>query len=277
MSDTPAPLSVWQSLSEDDRSEYLRLRSSFQQSPKISSKDRRIIAFPRELQIVIRYLEHSPDNIESRCIISGLCFVGPIDCINTRQLKKFLNRCKSSINGSFQQLGYVAFRTKTKARSCVIAALPALEGDQDLLRQWTCRVVSESATVCFLSNFRRIALPDITEEDLLDEKRPRKIGPVVIRQPIAERRVSFEPKLLDDDLPGTGDLDLSEVDYSGASMPFSFSMDCFREMEGMKSGEEVGDLDLWGHENRMAKSKSAEISISGDWDLFLEGLNDTFR
>jgi hypothetical protein len=124
----------------------------------------------------------APDNAEVRCIATGLCLSGPVVCINTRQLKKFLNRCKSSINGSFQQLGYIAVRTKSKARNCCVAALPALASDQTVLRQ-------HEATA---------------------------------------PRVSFKPKLLENDLPTIGDFEDSESSRAEGPVPLSFSMDCFR-------------------------------------------------
>jgi hypothetical protein len=258
---------VWHSLSEDDRAEYFRLRASFEQNPKMSSKDRRVIAFPRELQAVLSYLERSSENKEARCIVTGLCFVGAVVCINTRQLKRLLNRCKSSINGSFQQLGYVAVRTKSKARSCAVAALPALERDQSLLRQWTCRVISDAAPVCFVSTFADVAFPQITEADLLEEKRPRK-----------GQRVSFKPRMIDADLPGVGDFDMDaaigQIAQQGA-MSFSFSMDCCRDMDGAEAGLGLDDVELWSHESRMAKSKSADLSFGADWDFFADGLHDS--
>lgn len=167
---TPAPATFWNSLSQDDKNEYLRLRQSFHNGQKISSKDRRIVTFRKELNIVLQYLERSPENMEARCILIGVCFVGPLICVNTRQLKSFLSRCKSSINGSFQQLGYVALKTKAKARNCCVAVLPSLQNHQTVLRQWTVRVAGEEAPFCFVSSFSYVGLPDITDEDLFDEK-----------------------------------------------------------------------------------------------------------
>lgn len=167
---TPAPASFWNILSQDDRNEYLRLRQSFHNGQKISSKDRRIVTFRKELNIVLQYLERSPENMEARCILIGVCFVGPLICVNTRQLKSFLSRCKSSINGSFQQLGYVALKTKAKARSCCVAVLPSLQNHQTVLRQWTVRVAGDDAPFCFVSSYSYVGLPEITEEDLFDEK-----------------------------------------------------------------------------------------------------------
>ncbi|OHS94075.1 hypothetical protein TRFO_39710 [Tritrichomonas foetus] len=170
-SDLHLPQSYWNQLSQDDKNEFLRLRTNFHHGQKISSKDRRIVTFRKELLIVLNYLERGQENMETRCVLTGVCFAGPLVCVNTRQLKSFLSRCKSSINGSFQQLGFVALRTKAKAKSCVVAVLPSLENHQNILRQWTVRYTSVDAQFCFVSSYPYSNLPEITEDDLFDEKK----------------------------------------------------------------------------------------------------------
>jgi len=165
------PPVYWNALSQEDKKEYLSLKNSFLHGSKISSKDRRIVTFSNELQVVRNFLERSNENQEARCILTGVCFAGPIVCVNTRQLKTFLSRCKSSINGSFQQLGYVALRTKSKARNCIISVLPSLQSQQNILRQWTVRVASEDAMFCFVTSFSNVQLPEILDEDLFPEKK----------------------------------------------------------------------------------------------------------
>jgi hypothetical protein len=263
-SDIPGPAAVWNSLSQDDRCEYLRLRASFHHGQKMSSKDRRVITFRRELNTVVQYLNRSSDKVDARCIVVGVCFVQGIACINTRQLKVFLNRCKSSINGSFQQLGYVAVRTKSKARNCCVAALPALEHDPNLLRQWTCRVASDNALVCFASSLHDVAFPEISDSDLLDDKKTRP-APVPI---VESKYVSFGPKILDDDLPSLIDFESDSSQSIGMGLvPISFSVD-FRELEDAfgKGDLELEPLDPW--KKVMAKSKSADFQLSAGWDIF---------
>jgi hypothetical protein len=263
-SDIPGPAAVWNSMSQDDRSEYVRLRASFHHGQKMSSKDRRVITFRRELNTVVQYLNRSSDNVDARCILVGICFVQGIACINTRQLKTFLNRCKSSINGSFQQLGYVAVRTKSKARNCCVAALPALEHDQTLLRQWTCRVVSDDAPVCFASSLHGVAVPEINDCDLLDEKKTRP-APIPIDE---NKQVSFGAKILDDDLPSLIDFESDSSQSIGMGfVPISFSVD-FRELEDTlgKGDLELEPLDPW--KRAMAKSKSTDFHFSAGWDIF---------
>ena len=167
------PQAYWGVLSTEDKAEYMKLRANFLQGQKISSKDRRIVTFRKELIMVLKYIQRTEVHQEERSVLVGVCFAGPVICVNTRQLKGFLGRCKSSINGSFQQMGYVALRTKAKARSCVVAVMPSLQNDQNILRQWTVRYAGDEAQFCFLSTFSSVPLPQITEDDLYDEKKPQ--------------------------------------------------------------------------------------------------------
>jgi hypothetical protein len=183
-----SPLFLWNQLTQLDRDEYLRIRTTFQLSPKITSRDRRIHTFPRDLNIAVNFIESSPDNANIRAILVGLCFVGPIVCINTQRLKEFTNRCKSAVNGSFQQLGYIAFRSKSKARECVLTSLPVLHAYPEIIRQWTARAVSNDTTVCFLSSFSREKLPEIVPEDLLLERKERKVKERIAKVPRPDLR-----------------------------------------------------------------------------------------
>ena len=171
-SEASLPQPYWGSLSQSDKIEYHRLRNFFHQSQKMSCKDRRLVSFSNELTEILKYIEHSETGRENRTVLVGVCFAGPFIGVNTRQLKNFLGRCKSSINGSLQQLGYVALKTKSKARTCILSILPSLVNDQNNLRQWTIRWASEDAQICFVTSLRSLQLPIVTQEDLNEEGRP---------------------------------------------------------------------------------------------------------
>ena len=188
--DPSLPIAYWNQLSQDDKDEFIRLRTSLQQSQKQSNtvKDSRLMAFSNEMKTILKFIEHDESGRQQRSILTGVAFAGPFICVNTRQLKNFLGRCKSSINGSLQQLGYIAVKTKSKARSCVLAVMPLLSNDVNLLRQWTVRGASEDALFCFVSNFQPNPMPIITSEDLNEERRSAvvaKLSSTMINGPIA--------------------------------------------------------------------------------------------
>jgi hypothetical protein len=161
----------------------MQLRSHFRALQRIYVKNSRRGSFRDELTSILQFLDHDEPNRELRCIVVGVAFAGPIICMNTQALKSFLGRCKSSINGCFQQLGYAAVKHKVQARDCVVSVLPELEGDRPHLRQWTVRAAMRGAEVCFISALPTPRLPKIPPEDLLDGELPRKTDPEAQKQP----------------------------------------------------------------------------------------------
>jgi hypothetical protein len=161
------PQPYWGNLSPADKTEFLRLRTSFYQGQRTSStKDKKIVSFSNELISILKYIQHSEVGRENRTVMVGVCFAGPFIGVNTRQLKNFIGRCKSSINSSLQQLGYVALKTKSKARTCILSIIPSLINDQNILKQWTIRCASDDTQFCFVTDLRSLKLPVITPEDL---------------------------------------------------------------------------------------------------------------
>lgn len=169
------PPLYWNQLSQNDKVEFLKLRTQLHQSQKATVKDRRLVSFSNEMSTILEFLEQSDEGRQQRSVLAGVAFAGPFICVNTRQLKSFLGRCKSSINGSFQQLGYVAVRTKSKAKACVLSVLPCLSTDPNLLRQWTVRGASDQAHFCFISKFPPNPMPVMTNDDLNEDRKVNSI------------------------------------------------------------------------------------------------------
>jgi hypothetical protein len=235
------------------------------------------------------FQERSSDLMEARCVVTGVCFVGPIVCVSTRQLKGLLQRCKSSINGSFQQLGYVTLLTKSKARTCLITALPSLEKEQAMLRQWTVRVASEEANFCFLSAYSRLPLPDITEEDLIDEKLARGVEPPVVTKQIVAPpqpgQVTFalpctpqglKPRMLGTDLMWGAERPPQDFTLPAAgTIGPSFSIASLRDLDmPWLEPDEAPVDDPWKHAFepfRLKKSKSVGFDVADEWDSFTDG------
>ena len=163
----------WARLSQEDQTEFVKLHAHFRHQQKSPMKDRRSLTFAAEMTLVLKYIDRSPSNREERSMIAGAAFAGPFVCVNTRTLKCFLCRCKSSINGCFQQIGYISVRTKHKSKKCLISVLPSIEKDPTSLRQWTVRCAVEESLLCFVPKSPIKNLPAITDEDLYEEKKPQ--------------------------------------------------------------------------------------------------------
>jgi hypothetical protein len=78
----------WSQLSQDDKDDFFKVRSHFRQGQKGSSKDRRIVTFRRELLVVLGFIERRRESMEARAVLAGVCFVGRLICVNTRQLNR---------------------------------------------------------------------------------------------------------------------------------------------------------------------------------------------
>jgi hypothetical protein len=162
----------WAILSNQDKQTYLNLRSKFVQPARPHQKDRNSIVFRSEVHSIIDYIDSSVPGREHRSIICGLLVADPFICVNNRQLKHLIGRCKSSINGSFQQIGYMAVKTKDKARQCTKVLIPSLATDPGQLRQWTVRFNRSFADIGFTS----CELPLVTDDDLYEDSNGCEVG-----------------------------------------------------------------------------------------------------
>lgn len=250
MEESSYPSIFWNQLSQEEKRDFLQTRNAFHQAQKGTGKDRRVVSFRRELLSVLNFIEKSEIHKDIRSILVGLCFAGPFICVNTRTLKGFLGRCKSSINGSFQQMGYAAVRTKSKARNCVLAVLPNLAEDQITLRQWTVRYATNDVEFCYLSSFRFVQLPTITEADLVEEKKP------LINQLShgLSGGIDLKPKI--QQIPSNY---LMTVSYSMESFVTFEDKDCF--YTGM---DDISDDIMWGTQRDISHSTSMNFSLMDD-------------
>ena len=169
--DMKVPRNHWNQLTAEDQATFRQLHLHFLQQQKEHMKDRKTSFFFNDILCLMKFIDYTVLRRDDRAICTGLAFSGPFACVNTQQLKVILGRCKSSINNSFQQIGYDAVKNKTKSREAVLAIIPSLIAEQNTLRKWTVRCVSETATCCFLSYYHAPQLPFITDEDLYDEKK----------------------------------------------------------------------------------------------------------
>jgi hypothetical protein len=259
------PPQYWVQLSPDDKSEFVQLRNSFHHGQQVGSRDSRAGTFHREVATVISFTERNAANVEARAVLTGLACAGQIICINTRQLKYFLSRCKSSINASFQQLGFVAMRSKAKARLCVTAALPSLRSQAAILRQWTVRYTSDDAPFCFVSLFRFARLPEILPADLCPEKGARMAVPAVRPPPQALPGAPVKPTVLPFELASV-DPFAPEQHREGGAMTSSVSVGSFQEVESKARGSMLFPFT----KTNMKRSESHQFGLGSEWNLFDE-------
>ena len=257
----PHPV-FWNRISKEDQSEFIRLRSQLHQYQKSYGKDPRVVTFRNELGMVLKFIERDEVHREERSILTGIAFAGPFICVNTRLLKQFLGRCKSSINGGFQQMGYVAIRTKTKARNCIVAFMKSLTSEPSLLRQWTVRGASQSAEVCFVSSFPMELLPEITPSDLnVDTHSQNMIQTVSLKN--HQQRANTQIKAID----FVEQRQKYETFYPPKFIPESYSVESFSAFDdtewNIMPQEESSKWDF--NDLSIPRSVSNTVDISTDW------------
>jgi hypothetical protein len=91
------------------------------------------------LRVVSEYCEQPDGSAAARCLACGVCPLAQGVAINVRQLRLLLQGCKSSINGSFQQLGCVTLPLRGAALDELLSKLPSLRGNFAELREWSVR------------------------------------------------------------------------------------------------------------------------------------------
>jgi len=161
MANTDIPSKLWNKMSENDKVYFLRLKHHFHEIMKSKFKEHNVSSFYEELVQIHNFLEHNCIGWEERCFVSGIALVGPIIAVNSRLLMGFLSRCKSSINGCFQTMGYHSLKSKTQTREFINCIFPSCAHESSYTRQWTIRFASDNTTVCFLSSHIPKNLPSI--------------------------------------------------------------------------------------------------------------------
>lgn len=100
----------WKLLNNADLRSYFDLQYQFQQETAKSPKGKRLDSFNEKLNKIKKFIEKGDGEDWKRSIVCGIFFsdLPNFLAIQIQQFKMLVGKCKSSINGSFQQLGYVA-------------------------------------------------------------------------------------------------------------------------------------------------------------------------
>ncbi|OHT03885.1 hypothetical protein TRFO_28787 [Tritrichomonas foetus] len=130
----------WDLLSKSDQSAYLTLQNAFNSSAMKRNRGHRLETFGDILDTIRDFSEHKDVDDWRRFLVCGVCWMDNAIAINTRQLRLLISRCKSSINGSLQKLGYITNPSHSKSWNALFAQIPLLKDNFAEIRQWTIRV-----------------------------------------------------------------------------------------------------------------------------------------
>lgn len=174
----------WWLLSEPDRTSYTYLRSFIKNNPESNQRNKRLTSFTDMLEIIRRYAIRGDSGDANRCLVCGILWLPGAIAINTHQLGFLMAKCKSSINGSLQILGYKETISRKTASDLVAKALLAIRDDRSELRKWTVRCIDDS--LLDLSSLNE----DQPHEKQDQEKQESSPEKVAVQQPI---QLQYQP------------------------------------------------------------------------------------
>ncbi|OHS98885.1 hypothetical protein TRFO_34791 [Tritrichomonas foetus] len=134
-----API-YWNILSDEDKSEYGRLRQTILPLNYRTSKKQIRNKFQVIVKKINEYIYRAEDDQWKRSLVCGLLWLADRSAaLCTRQLCKLIGRCKSSVNSGFQAIGLVNVPITTEYASALMKAFPFMIDNCTEMRQWTFR------------------------------------------------------------------------------------------------------------------------------------------
>ena len=127
-------------LDEKDQNHYRRLRTALSSHICRNRRGKRLETFAEKLATIYQFCVRGNDSDWRRCLVCGVCWIPNGIAVNTRQLGILIDKCKSSINGSLQKMGYSTLQSRSDSAAAVAEAIPALKDDFAELREWTVRL-----------------------------------------------------------------------------------------------------------------------------------------
>jgi hypothetical protein len=129
----------WELLSEDDKATYTQLKRGFSMGSTSRPRANKQETFDGMLDAIRQFAERDTEDDWRRFLVCGLCWMPNAIAINTRQLRLLISRCKSSINGSLQKMGYTTNMSHSESWKGLFPHIPLLKDHFRELRQWTIR------------------------------------------------------------------------------------------------------------------------------------------
>jgi hypothetical protein len=127
-------------LSGDDQIRYTQLRATFSSQLCRNRRGRRLEGFSEMVTSIQAFCIRHDEDDWKRCLVCGVCWLPAGMAINNRQLSILIDKCKSSINGSLQKMGYTTLQSRTESSGPLCDAMPVLKDNFNELREWTVRL-----------------------------------------------------------------------------------------------------------------------------------------
>jgi hypothetical protein len=127
-------------LSHYDQDGYNQLRSTLSSQLCRNRRGKRLENFGEMMASIRAFCVRHDEDDWKRCLVCGVYWLAAGIAINNRQLSLLLDKCKSSINGSLQKIGYSTLQGRTDSTNALSDAIPLIQNNFNELREWTVRL-----------------------------------------------------------------------------------------------------------------------------------------
>lgn len=128
-------------LSKEDKEKYRQIQATLSSGQCRNCRNRSTPNFSDMLNTLKEFCVQGDNDDWKRCIVCGLIWSPQCLAVNNRQLFILMGKCKSSINGSLQKIGYTAVQSKEEAKKFICQSIPFLRNNYTDQREWTLRVL----------------------------------------------------------------------------------------------------------------------------------------
>ncbi|OHT07400.1 hypothetical protein TRFO_24416 [Tritrichomonas foetus] len=129
----------WDFLSAEDQNKYHHLKKQFTHPKYKNRRNKSNDVFKDIIKNIKRFVMRNDENDVIRSLVCGIIWIDDVIVINTHQLRILIDKCKSSINGSFQAIGYEAIPPASDSACELVSMYPFMKNNYGELRQWTSR------------------------------------------------------------------------------------------------------------------------------------------
>ncbi|KAH0792556.1 potassium/sodium hyperpolarization-activated cyclic nucleotide-gated channel 1 [Histomonas meleagridis] len=129
----------WELLTPEDQHGYEMLQKALASPECKNRRNKSNETFIEVLNTIKNYVVRGDEGDIKRSLVCGIVWLESGIAINTHQLSPLIHKCKSSINGSFQSLGYGTIPTGSDSSNELLSTFPFMRANFSELRQWTIR------------------------------------------------------------------------------------------------------------------------------------------
>lgn len=126
-------------LNDYDKYQYNCLKYALASSASKNQRNMRITNFNEAIEAIKCFAIRGDKDDKLRSLVSGICWLKDGIAINTHQLKALIGKCKSSINGSLQKMGYAQNISRAEAITALTNYFPFLKDNASEIRKWSVR------------------------------------------------------------------------------------------------------------------------------------------